>query len=111
MFSLRSCRSSLVNFEFSKGNFVGKFGGNFGGFFRTHKTQRLKHFGENLGAFFGRTFAAQKIFCVKIRSADVPPEDKMFFLQATTHVRSKLQVHAPEGRAMAWADERTAVSK
>ena len=39
-------------------SFNGKFGGNFPGFFLTHR--RLKNFGENFGAFFVRKFVARK---------------------------------------------------
>ena len=62
-FSLRSCRSSSVNFLwfFARkfGKFSGKFGGNFAGFFWPTE-QRLKHFGENSGAFFVTKFVARK---------------------------------------------------
>ena len=38
--------------------FVGKFGGNFAGFLRTHKI-KAQTFRENFGAFFVRKFVAQ----------------------------------------------------
>ena len=61
--SLRSCRSSSVNFFWffvgKFGKFNGKFGGNFRDFFWPTE-QRLKNFGENFGAFFVRKFVARK---------------------------------------------------
>ena len=62
-FSLRSCRSSSVNFFWffagKFGKFSGKFGGNFPGLFWPTE-QRLKNFGEIFGAFFVRKFVARK---------------------------------------------------
>ena len=52
-----SDRSSPVNFI----DFCRKFGGNFAGFFRTHRTT-VQQIRENFGAFFIRNFVAHKTF-------------------------------------------------
>ena len=60
------------------GKSCGKFGGNYAGFFRTHQKQRLKKFGENIGAFFVTIFVVRKnpfvqtSFCRRATLTDPP---------------------------------------
>ena len=56
---LPSRSSSVIFFDLGEGHFEGKCGGNFAGFFRTHKRKAQK-FGESFGAFFVRKFVLRK---------------------------------------------------
>ena len=69
-FSLRSCRSSSVNFFFwffagKFGKFSGKFGGNFPGFFLTHRTKAQKIRGKFRSIFRKKIRSSKKIFRAK----------------------------------------------
>ena len=59
-FSLRSCRSSSVNFlNFSQGNLVGNLAGILWGFFLTHRTKAQKNRGK-FRSIFRKKFVARK---------------------------------------------------
>ena len=68
-FSLRSCRSSSVNFfDFSQGNLenlAGNLEGIFRGFFLTHRTKAQKFRGEFRSIFCTKIRGSKKIFCAK----------------------------------------------
>ena len=62
-FSLRSCRSSSVNFFLLLGGkFSGKFGGNFAGFLLAHKIEAQNFRGKFLSIFREKFRASKKIF-------------------------------------------------
>ena len=68
-FSLRSCRSSSVNFFKI---FAGKFG-KFGGIFLTHRIKAQKFRGKLRSIFRKKIRSSKKNLSCKIHSADVPP--------------------------------------
>ena len=61
IFSLRSCRSSLVIFDFCR-KFGGKYGGNFAGLFLTHRMKAQTFCGKFQSIFRKKIRSSKKIF-------------------------------------------------